>query len=81
MITINLDKAKEIKKNKLREERKALLESLDVEFVRALESGDSEKQQEIAAKKQALRDATKHPSLVGAESVEDLKSVALKDLV
>ena len=56
MIKINVDKAKEIQKNKLREARKPLLEKLDVDFVRALELGtDTE---EIKSQKQALRDVT-----------------------
>ena len=56
MIKINLDKAKEIQKDKLREVRKPLLEKLDVDFVRALEFGDDTAS--IAAQKQALRDVT-----------------------
>jgi hypothetical protein len=56
MIKINLDKAKEIHKDKLREVRKPLLEKLDVDFVRALEFGDDTAS--IAAQKQALRDVT-----------------------
>jgi hypothetical protein len=56
MIKINIDKAKEIQKNKLREARKPLLEKLDVDFVRALELGGDTAS--IAAQKQALRDVT-----------------------
>jgi hypothetical protein len=60
-ISINIDKAKNIWKDKWREARKPLLNALDVEFVRALESGDIVKQYEISAKKQALRDVTQTP--------------------
>jgi hypothetical protein len=56
MIKINLDKAKEIQKDKLREARKPLLEKLDVDFVKALELGGDTAS--IAAQKQALRDVT-----------------------
>jgi hypothetical protein len=56
MIKINLDKAKEIQKNRMRMARKPLLEKLDVDFVRALELGiDAD---EIKTQKQALRDVT-----------------------
>ena len=41
MITINLDKAKEVKKEMLRRERAPLLEQLDVQFQRALEAGSN----------------------------------------
>ena len=57
MITINLDKAKEVKKEMLRRERAPLLEQLDVQFQRALETGSSTA--EIVAEKQRLRDITK----------------------
>jgi hypothetical protein len=56
MIKINVDKAKEIQKDKMRVVRKPLLEKLDVDFVRALEFGaDTE---EIKTQKQELRDVT-----------------------
>lgn len=80
-ITINLEKAKEIKKEHIRQERKAVLEQLDVQFMRAVEQGDIEKQREIAAKKQALRDATKHETIVNAEAVEELSGLKLEDLL
>ena len=34
-----MDKAKDFHKGKIREKRKALLEALDIEFIRALETG------------------------------------------
>ena len=57
-IGINVDKAKEIHKDKIREVRNPLLEKKDVEYIRALESGDTAKVAEIVAEKQNLRDAT-----------------------
>jgi hypothetical protein len=73
MITINPDKAKAIWKNKWREARKPLLASLDIEFMKAVESGDSSKQAEIASKKKALRDVTQ-TEIVG-NTPEEIKSV------
>jgi hypothetical protein len=58
MIAINRTKAKEIWLNRYRLARAPILESLDVEFMRAVELGDTVKQAEIAAQKQALRDVT-----------------------
>ena len=72
-ILINIDKAKDIWKDKWRDARKPLLETLDVEFVRALELGDAVKQSEIALKKQALRDVTKTP--INATTPDEIKSV------
>jgi hypothetical protein len=81
MITININKAKEIQKDKLRAERASILAQLDVEFMRAMEAGDSAKMQEIGAKKQALRDAPQHESLVNAQSIEELKQVTISSIL
>lgn len=75
MIFVNMDKAREIKKNMIREERAPLLEKLDVQFMRAMEMGDATLQTEIASKKQALRDATIDPSIEAAQTPEELKQV------
>lgn len=56
MITVNLDKAKQITKDKIRKTRKPLLEAQDVAFQRALESGADTAP--IVAEKQRLRDLT-----------------------
>jgi hypothetical protein len=56
MITINLDKAKAITKDRLRTERTPLLQAQDVAFQRALESGADTSA--IVAEKQRLRNIT-----------------------
>jgi hypothetical protein len=73
MIIVNPDKAKAIWKDKWREARKPLLASLDIEFMKAVELADTEKQAEIASKKQALRDVTQ-TEIVG-NTPEEIKSV------
>lgn len=55
-VTVNLDKAKNITKNRLRAERAPLLAAQDVAFQRALESGSDTSA--IVAEKQRLRDIT-----------------------
>lgn len=76
MITIDLDKAKLIKKDKLRTQRKPLLESLDVAYIRALEVGSNTT--EIVTEKQRLRDIT---NLVdNCSTVEELKAIQLEAL-
>jgi hypothetical protein len=72
-IIINPDKAKAIWKDKWREARKPLLASLDIEFMKAVESADATKQAEIALKKQALRDVTQ-TEIVG-NTPEEIKAV------
>ena len=57
MITINLDKAKKITKERLRVERKPLLEKQDLLFMKAQET--SADTTAIVTEKQRLRDITK----------------------
>ena len=80
MITINLTKAKDIAKNNLRTERTPVLASLDVSFMRAVESGNTEQQAVIATQKQELRDITAHSSITGATTVDGLKT-AMNNLI
>ena len=55
-ITVNITKAKDITKDKLREERKPLLEAQDILFMQAQEQGADTSA--IVAEKQRLRDVT-----------------------
>jgi L-rhamnose isomerase len=73
MITINLDKAKDITKDRLRTERKPMLESLDVVQLRNL--NNPEVLAEIEAKKQALRDATSQVDTM--TTLDELKAASL----
>jgi hypothetical protein len=57
MITINLEKAKVITKERLREERKPLLEAQDILYMKAQESGADTT--DIVTEKNRLRDITK----------------------
>jgi hypothetical protein len=57
-IGIDINKAKEIHKNHIRSVRNPLLQEKDVEYMRALEVGDTEKVAEVAVAKQELRDVT-----------------------
>ena len=57
MITVNLDKAKDITKDRLRDERRPLLEAEDVKYMQAQETESDTTA--IVAEKQRLRDITK----------------------
>lgn len=72
VISVNLNKAKEIKKDQIRAERTPLLEKLDIEALKNL--SNAEKLAEIETKKQALRDATIDPVIVNATTLEELKA-------
>ena len=71
MITIDINKAKDVWKEKIREKRKPALEKLDVDFIKAQEQGNSTTQ--IVADKNTLRDL---PSQVDtATTVDEIKAV------
>jgi hypothetical protein len=72
-ITINLNKAKDITKDKLRAERAPLLQALDVQFQRALESGSDTAA--IVAEKQRLRDITTLAN--AATTTDELKALSV----
>ena len=73
-IRVDMEKAKDIWREKIRADRKPILESLDVAFIRALETGDAELVGDIRAQKQALRDATDDPVVDAAATPEELKA-------
>jgi hypothetical protein len=74
MITINLDKAKAITKNRLRAERTPLLQAQDVAFQRALEANQDTTA--IVAEKQRLRDITTLADQ--ATTLDELKALEAK---
>ena len=57
-ISIDIEAAKEIQRNHWREARILKLAALDIQFMRALEAGNSALQTNISEAKQALRDVT-----------------------
>ena len=73
-ITINLNKAREITKTRLRAERMPLLQALDVQFQRSLESGADTSA--IVAEKQRLRDIIKLADEV--QTLDELKAIQVK---
>ena len=73
-IIVDINKAKDITKDRLRAERKPLLEAQDVLFQRALES--SADTTAIVAEKQRLRDITTLVDTVN--TVEELKALEAK---
>ncbi len=73
-IIVDINKAKDITKDRLRAERKPLLEAQDVAFQRALELGADTSA--IVAEKQRLRDITKQVD--AANTLEELKLMEIK---
>ncbi len=76
---IDMAKAKEIHKHKIRLARKLKLEELDIEFQKALETGASTT--DIVSKKQALRDAPADSAIESASDTDGLKAQWNKDIL
>ena len=70
-INVNFSKAQTLTKQRLREERKPLLEEQDVAFIRAQESGADTS--DIVAEKQRLRDITNLAD--DATTLDELKAL------
>ena len=76
---VDMAKAREIHKDKIRLARKPLLEALDVEFQKALETGASTT--DIVAKKNALRDAPADSGIASASDADALKAQWKTDIL
>jgi len=76
MITVNIDKAKDITKDRLRQERKPKLEALDIQYMQAQEAGTDTT--DIVSKKQQLRDAPAQVDVM--TTVDELKAASLPDV-
>tara|TARA_R100001463_G_scaffold28871_1_gene65967 strand:+ start:560 stop:820 length:261 start_codon:yes stop_codon:yes gene_type:complete len=72
IIKIDMTKAKELHKTKIRNARKTKLAGLDVEFNKALET--SADTASIVSKKQALRDAPADSAIESAADAAALKA-------
>ena len=72
VISEDVTRAKEIFRDKIREVRAPLLEAKDVELMKALETGASTT--DIAAAKNALRDAPAASAIDSATTIDELKA-------
>ena len=71
MLNIDVNRALDVHKKQIRTKREILFKDLDVQFMRALEVGNTTLAAEIGAKKQALRDATN----IDSGSISNLSDV------
>ena len=69
---IDMAKAREIHKDKIRAARAEKFKELDIEFQKALETGASTT--DIVSKKQALRDAPADSAIESASDTDGLKA-------
>ena len=76
---IDMAKAREIHKAKIRAARTPKLAELDIEFQKALETGASTT--DIVSKKQALRDAPADSAIASASNADALKAQWKTDIL
>ena len=74
VISEDMDAAKVIFKDKIREVRAPLLEAEDVVYMKALEAGDSDAQAASVTKKNALRNAPAASAITNAADIAALKA-------
>ena len=73
VISVNMEKAKDIWRDKIRLAREPELAKLDTAFMKAQETGADTTA--IVAQKQALRDAPAHADIDAATTPDELKAV------
>ena len=81
VITEDVDAARAIFKDKVRETRKPLLEAEDVVYMKALETDDTDAKAASVTKKTALRDATSASAISSATTIDELKAAWPTDLL
>ena len=74
VISEDIDAAKVIFKDKIREVRAPLLEAEDVVYMKALEADDASAKTASVAKKKALRDAPAAKAITDADTIAKLKA-------
>ena len=74
-LTVDMAKARDIWRDKMRRARAPKLAELDIEYQRADEAADVVRKRDVARRKQALRDVTKDPRIEAASTPEALKAV------
>jgi hypothetical protein len=74
--SVDMPKAREIWRSKMREARAPMLAALDIQALRAVEGGTSGAPlADIVAKKRALRDVTIDPAIDAAQTPDELRAV------
>lgn len=78
--SVDMPKARDIWRNKIRQVRQPKLTALDVDYQRADERNDVLEKQRITTLKQRLRDLPADPAIDAAQTPEELKAFWPSDL-
>ena len=74
MININMDKARDIHRDRIRQARTKLFEVTDLAFMKAIETSDDLAKAQAVAVKQLLRDAPAASEIDAATNPDELKA-------
>lgn len=74
----DMDRAKKVHKDKLRNDRAPLLAALDLEISKALSQGRNSDVIRHEAERQRLRDVTEHPDITKAKTIDDLRKITVE---
>lgn len=74
VIVHNLEKARNIHRDRIREARASKLVALDLEYQRADEANDPQAKKQVVERKQFLRDLPAHPAIDAAQTITQLKA-------
>jgi hypothetical protein len=74
-VAIDMHRARDIQRNRIRRMRKPLLAALDVEAMWAIEAQDSSALADVSRRKQKLRDAPADPRIEAAQTPEELAKI------
>ena len=76
-VSVSMEKARLITQDLIREARRPVLEKLDIDYQRAIETEDKDRMKEVAELKQLLRDLPSDPRIEAAKTPEELEHLAL----
>ena len=74
MINVNMNKARDIHRDKVRQAREPLFKTADIAYMKALETNDDLAKFQAATVKQLLRDAPAAPEIEAATTPDELKA-------
>ena len=74
-VVVAIEPAREVCREQIRRARKPLLESLDVDQIRALGRGDQAEVARVEVAKQALRDLPQDPRIETAATLDELRAI------
>ena len=75
LVNVNMQKAKQVWRNKIRQDREPFFASLDVDYLKATEAQNVTLKNDIETRKQLLRDAPEDERIESATTPDELKVV------